>query len=93
MKEVIHNGMSIGTQDVPTTVNAVYTIAANWLKLHKVDRPGQAMMFVTAKVGTPVQKKTGNKSKGSSGDKKGEVSKDEKTEMAEKAKKLVNIEC
>ena len=92
MKETLHNGWSTGDRAVPQTVNEVYTIAATWIKVKAVDRPGHAMMFVTSRVDAPVTKKSGNKLKGSS-EAKTEDQKEGGKSKSETADKLANIEC
>ena len=66
----------------------MYNIAANWIKVKAVDRPGQATMFVTSKVDTPVTKKPGSTPKGSSESKKPEFK-----SKSEKESKLAKVEC
>ena len=88
MKETLHNSWSTGDREVPQTVNAVYNIAANWIKVKAVDRPGQATMFVTSRVDTPVTKKKGSTPKGSN-----EAKKTDAKSKSEKEAKLAKVEC
>jgi hypothetical protein len=92
MKDTLHIGWSTGDRAVPQTVNTMYTIAANWIEVKAVDRPGQAMMFVTSRVDAPVTKKTGSKPKDSS-DVKKEDQKASGKSKSEKEIKLASIEC
>ena len=69
MKTTVHNSMTIGAQQPPKSVNEVYTIAANWIRMQAVHRHGQATKFVMMGLDN---KPSGNKhGKASSGKEQG----------------------
>ena len=79
--------MTIGAQQPPQTVNDVYTIAANWIRMQAVHRPGPATTFVTAGLDNkPSDKKHG---KASSGEEQGNQGKQYSTY----AERLANTRC
>ena len=51
MKIMMHNMMTLDSQDPPLSVNKVYQIAANWVKTQPVSKPDQGTTFVTVGLG------------------------------------------
>ena len=84
MKTTVHNNMTIGAQQPPKTVNEVYTIAANWIRMQAVHRPGQATTFVT----TGLDNKPSGKKHG-----KAKSGKEKSNQYSTYAKRLANTRC
>ena len=79
MKTTMYNAMTMGSQQPPSSVIEVYTMAANWVKTQPVQRTGGAATFVTTSVSSTTGKKGGKGKK--------------KDKAVEKSEKLKTIEC
>ena len=79
MKTTVYNAMTMGSQQPPSSVNEVYTMAANWVKTQPVQRTGGATTFVTTSASSTTGKKGGKEKK--------------KDDASEKSEKLKSIKC
>ena len=85
MKTTVYNAMTMGSEQPPSSVNQVYTMAANWIRMQAVHRQGGATTFVMTSINkTPTKTKGGNGKEGST---------QKKEDKSEKMKRMEYFGC